>query len=411
MTKNEDETLEMAAAAWALRAPELGDWADRSLVNRRDVHGGQRVEVDGEIRRTTHHRPLTLGRLDRHFAAETTEDVIGLHATAPDETCRWVAVDIDNHPGQGADPEANLGFAREVRRRAHHAGLDSRLLDSSGGRGGFHIWVVLDAPAAMALARRLVCWLARDWEGLVPKPPDLFPGNHELTGKRCGNWLRLPGRHHKRPSWAAVWSPKRKLWRAGDGAIDALLSLRGKPADIATIVPADFVVGGRKKPGTPRSQKPKNFGPASIPPSRREAVAVPIRHGGAGGGDRELRLARVALQFHRNDDDDYDDWLAIGMALRNLADEEAAFALWDEWSAGSGKYDDNLTADKWASLRPADERGGIGLGTLFRLAMDAGWPGPAFDESEDPRGVRRRTHWSRRRGTIVVPARAIKKFK
>src|SRR5947208_2325321 len=126
---------EAEADAWAARDEELAEWAERTLVNRRDVHGGQRIDPSGAMKRYTSH----------------------------------------------------------------------------------------------------------DWrEHGLPRVPDLFPRKHELTGKRCGHWLRLPGRHHKRPHWTRVWSPARRLWRTGDAAIDALLSLRGKPVDVTAIVPADF---------------------------------------------------------------------------------------------------------------------------------------------------------------------------
>jgi hypothetical protein len=417
-TMNADgEDRAAAGDAWTARAPELADWAWQFLVNRRDIHGGQWIDREGVIHRTTRHDELTHDWLVRHFTARETEDVIGLHCVAPDETCRWLGIDIDRHDGQGACPEANLRFARAVRNSACRSGLDVRLLDSSGGRGGFHLWVVFDRPIPMADARRLALWLVRGWaEHGLPKRPDLFPGNDHLTGKLCGTWLRLPGRHHKRDTWASVWSPRRRAWRTGDEAIDALLTLRGRPIDVAAIVPADF---DATPPGKSAPSRPDRHG-VSVPASPRvwlassistesggPATGSPERHGRAGHGGWDLRLARAALEHYRNDDLDYDDWLEVGMALRNLDDPEAAFELWDDWSSDSAKYDATLTAAKWESFRPADERGGIGLGSLFLRAMDAGWPGPAFAVSEDALGTRRMTHRSGRRGRIVVPARKI----
>jgi hypothetical protein len=408
MTLAEEEgTKRDEADTWRARADELADWAAQTLVNRRDIYGGQYVDDSGAIRRITRHDGLTWGHLFRHFAADDTEDVLGVHATAPDETCRWGAVDIDAHDGQGASPEGNFRFARVVRRRAHEAGLDVRLVDSSGGRGGYHVWSVFDRPIPMSEARRLVLWLAHDWaeHGLL-KRPDLFPGNHHLTGKRCGNWLRLLGRHHRRPSWAIVWSPTRKIWRTGDEAIDALLTLRGKPVDVASIVPADFEVTGPRRSSRPHGSKVA-VSPPAVTKTRGEAPSPAKRHGRAGGGVREVRYARAALEFYPNNDLDYDDWLEIGMALRNLNDEATGFRIWNDWSSTSDKYDPEVTAAKWESLRPADESGGVGLGTLHRRAIDSGWSGPAFLVSQDAHGLSRATHRSGRRGTIVVPARVI----
>jgi hypothetical protein len=406
--EKDDRSPDGAGEPWWRRAEELAEWADRTLVNRRDVYGGQYVTSWGAIKRTTRHDWLTRGHLAWHFAAEGTRDVLGLHATAPDETCRWLALDIDLHEGRGGSLEANLLFALEVLTRARGAGLDVRLVDSSGGRGGYHAWVVFDRPISMADARRLVLWLARDWaEHGLPQEPDLFPGNDHLTGKGCGNWLRLLGRHHKRPSWATVWSPERQAWLAGDEAIDALLTLRGRPVDVASIVPAEFDTSKPKPPPKPPGPR-KVASPVGGPESPRGSSAPARRHRRAGGGGREARLARASLAFYRNDDLDYDDWLAVGMALRDLDDEAAAFALWDDWSATSSKHDPEVTAAKWQSLRPAGESGGIGLGTLYRRAIEAGWSGPDFEVTLGLGGVRRMAHRSGCRGTISIPARVVR---
>jgi Primase C terminal 2 (PriCT-2) len=415
MTPDEDAAIWQEAEAWRARARELADWATWNLVNRIDIYGCQYIGDSGEFERTTKHDGLTWERLVRHFTAATTYDVIGLHNTAPNETCRWVAVDIDAHDGQSASPEANLRFALEVRQRASLAGLAVRLCDTSGNRGGYHLWMPFDRPIPMADARRLVLWLARDWDAFgLRRHPDLFPRNHRLTLKRCGHWLRLPGRHHKRDSWTTVWSPKRETWRSGDEAVDALLSLRGKPVDVAAIVPAEFVdLSFTPSSNAPRAKvvvapganvaatSPTNATPRGVSPSS------PKRHGRAGCGPRDLGLARAALEFYKNDDLHYDLWLEIGMALRNLADEAAAFQLWDDWSATSGKYVQDVTAATWDSIRPADESGGIGLGTLYYRAMESGWAGPAFLTLRDGHGRKGANRRSGRRGTIVVACKAV----
>ena len=312
--------------------------------------------------------------------------MIGLHVAALDESCRWVAWDIDAHPGQAFDPEANFGLARRIQEEAQGAGLVVRLIDSDN-KGGYHLWAPFLTPIPMADAFRLGRWLARHHAafGFVTVP-ESFPKHDRLTGKRCGHWLRLPGRHHKRPVWSRVWSPRKQRWREGDAAIDALLTLTGRPVDVAAIVPAGFTGLKPRPPVAPR----------------------PERHRRAGDDeDRELRLAREALTYYANADLHYDDWLTVGMALRNLDDEDAAFELWDEWSARSAKSDYRVTAAKWASFQAAGGSGGIGLGTLFRRAMDAGWPGPAYEVVQIGSGGRRVTHRSRRKGTVTIPTRSV----
>jgi len=68
-------------------------------------------------------------------------------------------------------------------------------------------------------------------------------------------------------------------------------------------------------------------------------------------------------------------WLRIGMSLAST-NHAAAFALWDEWSRTSAKYDEEDQYRTWQSFR---EQGGkehpnpITLGTLYKMSKDAGW--------------------------------------
>ena len=62
---------------------------------------------------------------------------------------------------------------------------------------------------------------------------------------------------------------------------------------------------------------------------------------------------RCLLEPTPNDDVDYDDWIAIGMALQFELGEEG-FDLWDEWSAKSGKYDPIDLRYRWESFGQRD---------------------------------------------------------
>lgn len=355
---------------WYPRARELADWVTTNLLNRADIYSTQYLDHrTGKIRRTTGDDGIGTARLVRHFSALDTTDVVGIHAASQEETCKWLGIDLDCHPGTNAagpaDPQANFRYALALRRRAHQLGLAVKLVDSSGGTGGFHLWIVFDPPLAMFEVRRLGLWLIRDWatQGLVTAP-EVFPGNTCLTHKKCGHSLRLPGRHYRRPVWSRVWSPKRQRWLTGTAAINSLMRLIGRPVDPATVIPPEFSIG-----------KP----PARTPRKSR------------GNPDRETRLAREALSYLPNKGPglDYDDWLTIGMALKNLADQEAAFDLWDQWSQQSDKYDAESLEARWESFQPADSATGmVGLGSLFRRAMDQGWPGPSFESQHLEGGTR-----------------------
>lgn len=85
-------------------------------------------------------------------------------------------------------------------------------------------------------------------------------------------------------------------------------------------------------------------------------------------GDVESALAAI------DPDCEYTPWVEIGMALHSTC-ADWAFPLWDEWSATGTKYRgaDELR-DKWKGFTA--DGGGIGIGTLYKHAKDAGWERP-----------------------------------
>ncbi|HKT98054.1 MAG TPA: AAA family ATPase [Paraburkholderia sp.] len=65
------------------------------------------------------------------------------------------------------------------------------------------------------------------------------------------------------------------------------------------------------------------------------------------------------------------EWVSAGMAAKAAGLSEDDFL---EWSAGGANYSGERDARSvWRSIKP---EGGIGSGTLFRMAMDAGWRDP-----------------------------------
>jgi predicted P-loop ATPase len=66
--------------------------------------------------------------------------------------------------------------------------------------------------------------------------------------------------------------------------------------------------------------------------------------------------------------DDYDDWLAVGMALHSVGDE-SLLDDWEHWSAQSGKHKPSDCQRKWRSFK----KSGISLGTLGDMAKKDGW--------------------------------------
>ena len=90
-------------------------------------------------------------------------------------------------------------------------------------------------------------------------------------------------------------------------------------------------------------------------------------------GDNDATRARSymdALSSGRADD--YDDWLAVGMALHSVGDD-ALLDDWEQWSAQSGKHKPSDCQRKWRSFK----KSGITLGTLGDMAKKDGWRGSA----------------------------------
>jgi hypothetical protein len=241
-------------------------------------------------------------------------------------------------------------MALAVYAEARALGFDVLLLDSNGA-GGYHLWVTFRSPVPMADAWRLARWMVRDHRryGLT-RPPEGFPKGPRLTRKRIGYWVRLPGRHHTREHWTRVWGGRR--WLEGAGAIRAILAAEGADVDLERAIPADI---GSDPMGEDRRQS--------------RVVATPLDWRDR---DRDVALAREALQFLGDDQRDYDAWLRIGMALSELGEDGRK--LWHEWSRSCDKYDPEALDEKWASFVAGD---GITLGTLFHMAREGGWAGPS----------------------------------
>jgi putative DNA primase/helicase len=243
-----------AAAAWSQRAEELARWVLARLVVRHDVWGGyvreeqrgktyERADGTTDTLGATLTRParskrgqvfLTEDVVIRHFRSRNAADVIGLHTTSPENTCRWGGIDVDQHGAHSPDATVNWRAARHWYTRLVDRGFRPLLTDSNGA-GGFHLHVLLaeevPAPRLYYFLRGLVADYAR--LGL-PARPETFPKQARIRPGKYGNWVRVPGRHHSRAHWARVWDGE--SWREGSEAVAYLLALSG---DAVQLLPED----------------------------------------------------------------------------------------------------------------------------------------------------------------------------
>lgn len=85
----------------------------------------------------------------------------------------------------------------------------------------------------------------------------------------------------------------------------------------------------------------------------------------------DFTLERVEHEILSRLDPDggYRDWLNVGMALHHQFDgSDEALELWDTWSAGSGKYAEGVTSEKWDSFSQDRNGGSITLRSLIKEA-------------------------------------------
>lgn len=72
--------------------------------------------------------------------------------------------------------------------------------------------------------------------------------------------------------------------------------------------------------------------------------------------------------------EDYDEWLAVGMALHSV--DDSLLREWDSWSQQSSKYKPGVCEVKWKSFK----RTGVSIGSLAHMAKSDGWTSP-FEKS------------------------------
>jgi hypothetical protein len=241
---------EIIGEEWAARASELAEWAMERLVNRRDVWGQYTVLTPAERRREgrsykavtlprTEMRGqdmVTIDKLTRHFASRhhRKPQIIGLHTTSKEGTCKWFGIDIDMHDEMKADAEdharRNLNGAVNWWKELQGRGYDPLLFDTNGN-GGYHLWVLLAEPAPAEDVYAMVKEMAERWASNgLSEEPETFPKQYKED--HLGVWFRLPGLHHTNYHYAKVWSGDEWLeepWLEGNAAIDVMLSSQPGP--------------------------------------------------------------------------------------------------------------------------------------------------------------------------------------
>jgi hypothetical protein len=103
---------------------------------------------------------------------------------------------------------------------------------------------------------------------------------------------------------------------------------------------------------------------ALYPAPKREVVTYPVNNE---YDKTELHEAEQMLSYI-SPDCSRDEWLAIGMGLRDEFGD-AAYSIWDKWSQGSAKYKQREMQAVWRSFNNS----GYTIATVVYLAQQAGW--------------------------------------
>lgn len=216
----------------------------------------------------------------------------------------------------------------------------------SGGGAGLHIWVFWAEPQKAKIVRQFLrhqlrqCGFNDGTGGVQGKQIEVFPKNDRVKDGGYGNAVALP--------FARASCPLDKNLLPvdfSDFAPDNLMNFFSPP--VAEMFSA------------PTQNKPV---PVKKPELMTEVEVLP-------GDEEEVRAALKLIQS-----DDYDDWIRIGMALKNSLGD-SSFSLWLEWSQKSAKYEDEAKClETWDRFEPD---GSLGIGTIFYKAQQNGWNGPS----------------------------------
>ena len=106
------------------------------------------------------------------------------------------------------------------------------LLVDSNDEGGYHLRCLFRDPVSTADIYAFLRWLTADFAkfGFLNRP-ECFPKQIRVDARTpYGNWLRIPGRHHKHDHWSRIWDGSR--WLEGNEAVEFLLTFTGDDPDL-----------------------------------------------------------------------------------------------------------------------------------------------------------------------------------
>jgi hypothetical protein len=203
---------------WQSEAVRLSQWCLERMAIKLDRHGC--YLADGSARWTS--SELTQEVLASHFRGEQT---IGLGTTSVDDQCLFVALDLDNHVSEH-DDNVNLSYALVVADRLWSLGF-CPVIEDSDGKGGIHLFVFFSTPVKSETAFNFIRSVVKDFKQHKLDKIECFPKQRTVltTKMKCGNYIRVPGKHPKRGHWSRFW--KDGQWLPTEESASFLLAQSG----------------------------------------------------------------------------------------------------------------------------------------------------------------------------------------
>ncbi|HEY9039722.1 MAG TPA: AAA family ATPase [Roseovarius sp.] len=264
-------------------------------------------------------------------------------------------------PQKSALPLIKLATFGDVRtEKGNSLRHDANMLSVSGVEGDYDAGAVTPQDAAERLRQAGIAALiyttpshtpeAPRWRVLAPLTREVAPAEREALCARLngalGGILAIES-----------FTPSQSFYFGSVTArpVESIL-VEGQPLDRATGVPS--------------------IGPAPKPVKSSTDLSDLFRE----PADRvEVRRALACIKLKKGD---YWNWLEIGQALHSeLWGSDEGLAEWDTWSATQCGYKGiKELRQKWTGFKSG---GGIGIGTLFKIAMDHGYERPCSVSDSD----------------------------
>lgn len=223
---------------WVTRAKECAKASIR-WVCRKDRYGfylpaGSLTSVeekDGE---------LTLKGLEEHYKGI---QIKGIHTGEPiNQKSFFCAGDFDFKP-----KEMESMSPQEIQVKRQNILFDvlkisdrldelhiHHLIEDSNGVGAIHLWIPFWEGIHLSDSYEFIKYLI-EYAGRPDYNYEAFPKQAELTltGKgSCGNWIRLPSKHHSRNHWSRFYNKAAGAWLDSKTTVQWWLNILDNPAEV-----------------------------------------------------------------------------------------------------------------------------------------------------------------------------------